>query len=42
MLSIDLDQLDLDAGPMGVLDDVALPKVIKAIGYVMKSDCQPL
>jgi len=42
MLSIDQDQLDLAAGPMGVLDDVALSKIIKAIGYVIKSDCKPL
>jgi mRNA-degrading endonuclease toxin of MazEF toxin-antitoxin module len=42
MLSIDQDQLDLAVGPMGVLDDVALSKVIKAMGYVIKSDCKPL
>ena len=42
ILSIDLDQLDLDAGPMGVLDAVALSKIIEAIGYVIKSDCKPL
>ena len=36
MLSIDLVQLDLAAGPMGVLDDTALGNVIKAIGYVIR------
>ncbi len=42
MLSIDKAQLDLSAGPIGVLDDVALRDVIKAIGYVMESDCEPV
>ncbi len=42
MLSIDLDQLDLAPGPIGILDAMTLSKVIKAIGYVIKSDCQPL
>ncbi len=39
ILSIDQTQLDLISGPMGVLDEVALQQVIKAIGYVIKSDC---
>ena len=42
ILSVDQAQLDLAAGPMGILDEAALQKVIKAIGYVMKSDCKPL
>ena len=42
ILSIDQAQLDLAAGPMGVLDDAALGNVIKALGYVIKSDCKPL
>ena len=42
MLSIDQTQLDLAVGPMGILDDAALQNVIKAIGYVIKSDCIPL
>lgn len=42
MLSIDKAQLDLSAGPIGVLDDVALRDVIKAIGYVLESDCEPV
>lgn len=40
MLSIDQAQLDLDAGPRGVLDNDALRRVVKAIGYVIESDCQ--
>jgi hypothetical protein len=32
----------LTTGPMGILDQAALQKVIKAMGYVIKSDCQPL
>jgi mRNA-degrading endonuclease toxin of MazEF toxin-antitoxin module len=42
MLSIDKAQLDLAAEPVGVLDDAALRNVIKAIGYVMQSDCEPV
>ncbi len=40
--SIGLAQIDLAAGPLGILDDTALRNVIKAIGYVIKSDCKPL
>ncbi len=42
VLSIEKRQLDLDAGPIGVLDDVALREVVKAIGYVIESDCEPV
>jgi mRNA-degrading endonuclease toxin of MazEF toxin-antitoxin module len=42
LLSIDKVQLDLAAGPIGVLDDAALRDVIKAIGYGMESDCEPV
>ena len=42
ILSIEQAQLDLAAGPMGTLDETALQNVIKAIGYVIKSDCKPL
>jgi len=31
----------LDANPVGVLDDAALRDVIKAIGHVIDSDCEP-
>jgi hypothetical protein len=41
ILSIDKAQLDLKAGPVGKLDDVALRDVIKTIGYVLESDCEP-
>lgn len=42
MLSIDLMQLDLQAGPRGVVDDKSLRDVVKAIGYVIESDCEPV
>jgi mRNA-degrading endonuclease toxin of MazEF toxin-antitoxin module len=42
ILSIEKSQLDLTAGPVGLLDDVALRDVIKAIGYVIESDCEPV
>ena len=42
VLSIEKTQLDLAAGPLGVLDETALRDVIKAVGYVMESDCEPV
>jgi mRNA-degrading endonuclease toxin of MazEF toxin-antitoxin module len=39
LLSIDKGQLDLTMGPIGKLDETALKKVIKAIGYVLKANC---
>jgi mRNA-degrading endonuclease toxin of MazEF toxin-antitoxin module len=41
MLSIDKNQLDLAGGPLGKLDDAMMREVIKAIGYVLDSDCEP-
>ena len=41
MLSIDQAQLDLATGPRGVLDRAALRKVVRAIGYVIESNCEP-
>jgi mRNA-degrading endonuclease toxin of MazEF toxin-antitoxin module len=35
------DVIDLDDGPIGVLDDMRLRDAIKSIGYVMESDCEP-
>jgi mRNA-degrading endonuclease toxin of MazEF toxin-antitoxin module len=42
VLSIDKTQLDVNGGPIGVLDERALRDVIKAIGYVLDSDCEPV
>ena len=42
LLSIDLAQIDLSAGPLGLLDELTFRDVIKAIGYVMDSDCEPI
>ena len=36
-----VDKDSLEAHPTGVLDDVALRDVIKAIGHVIDSDCEP-
>ena len=41
VLSIEKAQL-IGTGPVGVLDDITLRDVIKAIGYVIESDCEPL
>ncbi len=42
MLSIEKTQFDLASGPIGVLDGIAMRDVIKAIGHVMASDCEPV
>lgn len=42
MLSIDQAQLDVTAGPMGVLDKAVLQKLIQAIGFVIGSECKLL
>lgn len=41
ILSIERDQIDLASGPLGKLDDMAMRDVIKAIGHVIESDCEP-
>lgn len=41
LLTIDQNEVPL-VGPIGKLDDLALRDVIKAIGYVMESDCEPV
>jgi mRNA-degrading endonuclease toxin of MazEF toxin-antitoxin module len=41
LLSIDKGQLDLSAGPFARLDTMALREIIKAIGHVIESDCEP-
>jgi len=35
-------EIDLASGPIGELDEFAMREVIKAIGYVMASDCEPV
>jgi mRNA-degrading endonuclease toxin of MazEF toxin-antitoxin module len=42
VLSIETAQLDLANGPLGMLDEIALRDVIKAIGHVIESDCEPV
>lgn len=42
LLSIDLAQIDFSDGPIGALDEMSFRDVIKAIGYVMDSDCEPV
>jgi len=42
ILSIEKRQLDTGDGPIGVLDEMALREVVKAIGYVIASDCEPV
>lgn len=42
ILSIEKAQLDLSAGPIGVLDEANLRDIIRAIGYVLEADCEPV
>ena len=42
ILSIDKRQLDLEIGPLGILDGMTLREIVKAIGYVIESDCEPV
>jgi mRNA-degrading endonuclease toxin of MazEF toxin-antitoxin module len=42
LLSIEKTRLDLDRGPVGVLDELSTGDVIKAIGHVIESDCEPV
>jgi len=41
-IAAEVSDLDLAHGPIGTLDATTLRAVIKAIGYVMESDCEPL
>jgi mRNA-degrading endonuclease toxin of MazEF toxin-antitoxin module len=38
---VPIDQLDRTAGPVGKLDDASMREVIRAVGFVMDSDCEP-
>ena len=42
ILAIDKNQMNLESGPLGVLNERALRNVVKAIGYVIQSDCEPV
>ena len=42
ILSFEKSQLDLADGPIGMLDEMAMRNVVKAIGHVIESDCEPL
>jgi mRNA-degrading endonuclease toxin of MazEF toxin-antitoxin module len=39
--TIDQSRLDVAAGPIGTLDDVAFREIIKAIAHVLDADCEP-
>ena len=42
ILSIEKSRLDLSAGPIGMLDTSSLRDVVRAIGYVIEADCEPV
>lgn len=39
---IAFQDVDLAAGPIGVLDDSAFRDVVRAVGHVLGSDCEPV
>ena len=41
MLSVHKSQIDLATGPLGKLDDLTIRSVVRAVGHVMESDCEP-
>jgi mRNA-degrading endonuclease toxin of MazEF toxin-antitoxin module len=41
VLSVEVSHMDLANGPVGVLSPEAVRSVVKAIGYVIESDCEP-
>lgn len=41
LLSVDKAQIDLDAGPIGCMDEAYLRDIIRAIGHVLEADCEP-
>jgi len=41
-LALQVAQLDLASGPTWKLDSATIRDVIKAIGYVIESDCEPM
>jgi mRNA-degrading endonuclease toxin of MazEF toxin-antitoxin module len=40
--NIPTDQLDLAGGPVGTLDDMRMRDLVRAIGNVISSDCEPV
>lgn len=42
ILSVELSRLDLDRGPRGIIEPGRFRDVIKAVGHVLGSECEPL
>ena len=42
IISIEKTQIDLATGPVGALDELAMRDIVKAIGHVIESDCEPV
>ncbi|MEW6366831.1 MAG: type II toxin-antitoxin system PemK/MazF family toxin [Acidobacteriota bacterium] len=41
IFSIDKEQIDFSSGPRGTLDSPAFRRIVKAIGHVIQSKCEP-
>jgi mRNA-degrading endonuclease toxin of MazEF toxin-antitoxin module len=42
ILFLEKTRLDLAQGVLGMLDDIRMRDIVKAVGYVMASDCEPV
>ena len=42
IFTVELNLLDFDSGPLGQLDEDTMQKIVRAIGYVMEADCEPV
>ncbi|MBU4272431.1 MAG: type II toxin-antitoxin system PemK/MazF family toxin [Planctomycetes bacterium] len=42
ILSVEKSQFDLSNGPIGKLDESTLRDIVRAIGYVIEADCEPV
>jgi mRNA-degrading endonuclease toxin of MazEF toxin-antitoxin module len=42
VLTVEQSQIDRAHGRIGTLDDIAMRNIVRAIGYVINSDCEPI
>lgn len=42
ILFVEKTRVDLSQGPVGILDEVALRDLTRAIGHVIEADCEPV
>jgi mRNA-degrading endonuclease toxin of MazEF toxin-antitoxin module len=42
ILSVERSQIDAVAGPIGQIDESMMRDVVRAVGYVIESECEPV